>query len=883
MSQASRTKFLLFLLASFLFFSFIPFTLRAQVPVPTVALTLYSGDPGTSGVLFTNFIGQRFCGLGQVISGTSDGEVNVDTVGRHETFTATLNIPENCGILGGSINFGADDIMTVSLGANVIGTGTYCTSANIPASYLTTGINNFSFDVWDNQWPASPTNTLDLAYSVTVFIQPCQPTDTPTNTDTPTLTSTFTLTYTPTDTLTPTPTFTNTYTSTVTWTPTSTPIPVCNTCDLVTSEDYNTNVAVASGPGSFCFPVHYHYAHNSTITGCQTTTSLNLSAQSALGTYTVSPNVINNIQDFSQTADLTICGPIADPITLTIVSDTNPHCLWNIPLHETLAPLTNTPTNTGTPTFTRTPTSTGTKTFTGTPTGTPTRTGTPTNTFSSTATRTKTSTPTPTRTPTKTPTPTNTLTKTKTGTPTNTATKTWTQTFTPSSTPSKTGTSTFTPTRTATGTYSNTPTLTSTVTNTKTYTWTSTFTPTSTKTFTFTDTFTPTGTFTNTPTRTSTPTSSWTSTFTDSPTVTNTFTPFTTNTRTFTATPTSTFSDTPIPTDTPSSTYTNTPVDTATNTDTPTETATNTAIWTPTDSFTFTPTPIFTNTNTWTPTITDTVTMTPTFTFTPLSVCSVCDMVTSQNYNTNVAVASGPGSFCFPVNYHYAHNSSITGCQTTTTLTLSAQSALGIYSVSPNLINNIQDFSQTAVLDICGPIADPITLTIVSDTNPHCLWNIPLHETLAPPTYTPTKTRTPTSTRTPTPTATFTNTPFGGAPIRSSFYGTTGNEHGPNGQEGTATGNLSVLAAPNISRNGERVGFYIDLDRAATVHLVIFDIEGEVVFKGDYFGNPGRNSLTWNLQNQLSNPVASGLYLYAISAQEGPLVKTAKGKVVVLH
>ncbi|HVZ80703.1 MAG TPA: hypothetical protein VHE12_07875 [bacterium] len=92
-----------------------------------------------------------------------------------------------------------------------------------------------------------------------------------------------------------------------------------------------------------------------------------------------------------------------------------------------------------------------------------------------------------------------------------------------------------------------------------------------------------------------------------------------------------------------------------------------------------------------------------------------------------------------------------------------------------------------------------------------------------------------------------------------------------------------ALAAPNISRDGEPVKFLIDLDRDAVIHLILYSVAGEQVMAKDISGRPGQNSLTWDLDNQNGSPVASGLYLYAISAEEGSLIKTAKGKVVVLH
>jgi hypothetical protein len=211
-------------------------------------ICLASGDPGTSGVIFTTFAGQTYCG-GAVISGNSNGETNLDTIGRHELFTATLNIPSGDIIQGGSIDFGADDIMTVSVNGNVVGTGSYCTTADIPASILLNGDNAFTFDVWDNCCPASSTNTLDLAYSICVNVIGAAPTPTPnatqidtdteTATFTPTTSDTFTPTFTPTFTYTPTTRATFTFTPTPTFTVIPTPnLPECAKCYT----DYNEKV-----------------------------------------------------------------------------------------------------------------------------------------------------------------------------------------------------------------------------------------------------------------------------------------------------------------------------------------------------------------------------------------------------------------------------------------------------------------------------------------------------------------------------------------------------------------------------------------------------------------------------------------------------------------
>jgi hypothetical protein len=101
----------------------------------------------------------------------------------------------------------------------------------------------------------------------------------------------------------------------------------------------------------------------------------------------------------------------------------------------------------------------------------------------------------------------------------------------------------------------------------------------------------------------------------------------------------------------------------------------------------------------------------------------------------------------------------------------------------------------------------------------------------------------------------------------------------------TATPNAAsfALAAPNLSRNGEPIQFQVNLDQASTIHLILFDLTGEQVFAENVQGRPGENSLGWNLENQNGSQVASGLYVYAVSAQGGDQLKTARGKVAVLR
>jgi hypothetical protein len=90
---------------------------------------------------------------------------------------------------------------------------------------------------------------------------------------------------------------------------------------------------------------------------------------------------------------------------------------------------------------------------------------------------------------------------------------------------------------------------------------------------------------------------------------------------------------------------------------------------------------------------------------------------------------------------------------------------------------------------------------------------------------------------------------------------------------------LSVVAAPNISKDGQPIRFLVNLEGAAPLQLSLYSLTGEKVAELTAQGGPGANSLTWDLTNQSGSIVASGLYFYVLNA--GGLSQT--GKVVVLH
>ena len=59
----------------------------------------------------------------------------------------------------------------------------------------------------------------------------------------------------------------------------------------------------------------------------------------------------------------------------------------------------------------------------------------------------------------------------------------------------------------------------------------------------------------------------------------------------------------------------------------------------------------------------------------------------------------------------------------------------------------------------------------------------------------------------------------------------------------------SVVAAPNVSRNGNPVHIQFTLGHAAKVHLFIYALTGENIFQKMVAGNAGANDLLWDVEN----------------------------------
>jgi hypothetical protein len=93
----------------------------------------------------------------------------------------------------------------------------------------------------------------------------------------------------------------------------------------------------------------------------------------------------------------------------------------------------------------------------------------------------------------------------------------------------------------------------------------------------------------------------------------------------------------------------------------------------------------------------------------------------------------------------------------------------------------------------------------------------------------------------------------------------------------------AVVAAPNLSKNGEPVNLRVTLGHNAQIHLVVYNLVGEMVYQTTVAGTDGENDLLWQVQNQSSSPVASGLYIYVIKIDDSKTHKTYSGKIAVIR
>jgi hypothetical protein len=98
----------------------------------------------------------------------------------------------------------------------------------------------------------------------------------------------------------------------------------------------------------------------------------------------------------------------------------------------------------------------------------------------------------------------------------------------------------------------------------------------------------------------------------------------------------------------------------------------------------------------------------------------------------------------------------------------------------------------------------------------------------------------------------------------------------------TPEGGGRVTGGPNLSREGEPIGWTIHLGRPARIILTLYDLTGQRVRRMTLQGLPGPNRMEWDLRNLAGSPVASGLYLYWIEAP-GLSREDSLGKVAVIR
>ena len=97
------------------------------------------------------------------------------------------------------------------------------------------------------------------------------------------------------------------------------------------------------------------------------------------------------------------------------------------------------------------------------------------------------------------------------------------------------------------------------------------------------------------------------------------------------------------------------------------------------------------------------------------------------------------------------------------------------------------------------------------------------------------------------------------------------------------TNEFSVVAAPNISREGQPIQFLATLGEPSQITLSIYTILGEQVYQTSVEGQVGINSLPWQGRNTLNESVASGLYIYSVQANDGKTIRNKMGKVAIIH
>jgi len=92
-----------------------------------------------------------------------------------------------------------------------------------------------------------------------------------------------------------------------------------------------------------------------------------------------------------------------------------------------------------------------------------------------------------------------------------------------------------------------------------------------------------------------------------------------------------------------------------------------------------------------------------------------------------------------------------------------------------------------------------------------------------------------------------------------------------------------VVAVPNVSRYGVPVDLRIIFGHATQVNLSIYNIVGEMVYQTTLGETAGVNNLLWRVENQAHAPVASGLYIYVLQADDNKTHRNYTGKIAVIR
>jgi len=93
----------------------------------------------------------------------------------------------------------------------------------------------------------------------------------------------------------------------------------------------------------------------------------------------------------------------------------------------------------------------------------------------------------------------------------------------------------------------------------------------------------------------------------------------------------------------------------------------------------------------------------------------------------------------------------------------------------------------------------------------------------------------------------------------------------------------AVVAAPNVSRNGNPIHLSFTLGRSAQVHMMVYSLNGKMVYQAQTNGQVGVNELLWQAETQAHQKVAGGLYLYVLTVDgDGEQVRRS-GKMLVYH